>query len=606
MAATTEHDSDDDVPLLSHIPMDILRLSKTLYTPAEESQESFGRCLTPRKQVFNLLINGFHDKADFSLDRVASRSRFGYVADFAPWFNEADPKHPRAKTWRTRWSNRTTALRVQQTLTALVFVINFTGMVWAWCAFGTINYIGTVYQGDCKKTKQYNTWVHFLINALSTILLGSSNFCMQLLVAPTRRDIDHTHSSGGSLDIGVPSIRNLWKIERSRMVVWLLLGFSSGVLHLLWNSAIFLSLPLDSYPLAVVTSDFLSNNVPWDPSDGDLSQLRLNAPKYEKLDPLDCIERYIDPLSVGKDLVVVTNAPSNEATFNDHSSLLSANQPQWGNSNWDRRILDTTNAILTVSRCVMMLAIASGFLGASIGSMKHAYYNVDLVALWNVGLGKVNSSALSGLHRLDHFLSAVLFANVFQLVVSFLYLMCNSLLTCLLVANEWSGFAQERKCLRVSAPQGIQRSSYYLSLPYRYGLPLMIASSILHWLISQSVFLVQTHGFDPQENRIYTHDRSRVGYSSIGIVFAMSLGGSLLVTLLLIGFQKFPEGPGSMPLVSTNSRAISAACHAPPEDTDARFLPVQWGVTGWDGKVGHCSLTTAMDVAPPIPGHLYA
>ena len=46
-----------------------------------------------------------------------------------------------------------------------------------------------------------------------------------------------------------------------------------------------------------------------------------------------------------------------------------------------------------------------------------------------------------------------------------------------------------RKTLRVSAPEGIQRSSYFVSMPWRYGIPLISAMFLLHWLISQSVFV---------------------------------------------------------------------------------------------------------------------
>jgi hypothetical protein len=50
-----------------------------------------------------------------------------------------------------------------------------------------------------------------------------------------------------------------------------------------------------------------------------------------------------------------------------------------------------------------------------------------------------------------------------------------------------------------------------------------------------------------------------------------------------------------MSMVSTNSMAISAACHALPEDREfGHHLPLQWGVVeiGEDG-IGHCAFTTA-------------
>jgi hypothetical protein len=72
-----------------------------------------------------------------------------------------------------------------------------------------------------------------LINALSTILLSASNYTMQCLSAPTRSEVDDAHSTGKWLDIGVPSVRNLGRIARKRVILWWLLGASSLPLHLL-------------------------------------------------------------------------------------------------------------------------------------------------------------------------------------------------------------------------------------------------------------------------------------------------------------------------------------------------------------------------------------
>lgn len=43
---------------------------------------------------------------------------------------------------------------------------------------------------------------------------------------------------------------------------------------------------------------------------------------------------------------------------------------------------------------------------------------------------------------------------------------------------------------------GQQRSTYRLQLPYVYGVPLVIISSGLHWLVSQSLFLARVTMFD--------------------------------------------------------------------------------------------------------------
>ena len=76
----------------------------------------------------------------------------------------------------------------------------------------------------------------------------------------------------------------------------------------------------------------------------------------------------------------------------------------------------------------------------------------------------------------------VLVANLPQVVFSCLFLTYFRLY--MLLADEWNGCAHERKPLRVTRPSGAQRSIYRLQLPHKYGLPSMIVSATLHWLVS--------------------------------------------------------------------------------------------------------------------------
>jgi uncharacterized protein DUF6536 len=98
---------------------------------------------------------------------------------------------------------------------------------------GLDNGIGTLLQDECSKITRYNTGAHLIINALSTLLLSGSNYCMQCLSAPTRREIDNAHKRGIALDIGIPSLRNLAVLGRWKVLMWILLGISSLPLHLL-------------------------------------------------------------------------------------------------------------------------------------------------------------------------------------------------------------------------------------------------------------------------------------------------------------------------------------------------------------------------------------
>jgi hypothetical protein len=88
------------------------------------------------------------------------------------------------------------------------------------------------------------------------------------------------------------------------------------------------------------------------------------------------------------------------------------------------------------------------------------------------------------------FFICVIFANVWHLAGSMLYVQSNALFSCIFANREWHHYTLERKPLRVTEPHGLQRSSYYISMPWSFGIPLMISSAILHWTLSQSVFVM--------------------------------------------------------------------------------------------------------------------
>lgn len=88
-----------------------------------------------------------------------------------------------------------------------------------------------------------------------------------------------------------------------------------------------------------------------------------------------------------------------------------------------------------------------------------------------------------------------MFANMWQWAVSVLYVQNNALLTCWCVEAEWQSYGTKRKGLRVTSPKSLQRSTYSVSLPARYGLTLQVIFAFWHWTLSQSAFLVVVEGY---------------------------------------------------------------------------------------------------------------
>ena len=250
-------------------------------------------------------------------------SSYGKIDWFSPWFPETDPNNPRAQTWVKKLSHRGTALFIQIVISTTVLVFNVSATIYVATKYGISNGLGDIYRGDCGRVGRYNTLVHLGINVLSTLLLSSSNYCAQLLAAPTRSEVDMAHHNKDWLDIGVPSLRNLWKkrIAPKRKATWILLMISSVLLHLIWNSAVFAARPFNPYQIAVVTSDYLADAGTWPTQNNQTLQMLRNPEFLSRLNRSQCIKNYTSPFSGQKDVLVVAA----NVTMQDKASLAGRN-----------------------------------------------------------------------------------------------------------------------------------------------------------------------------------------------------------------------------------------------------------------------------------------
>jgi hypothetical protein len=66
-----------------------------------------------------------------------------------------------------------------------------------------------------------------------------------------------------------------------------------------------------------------------------LIELQKAGLGFERLDRNDCIQRYLDPLNSGRDLIVVTNLTTNALTINDGTSLIYTFQEPINGVDWD-------------------------------------------------------------------------------------------------------------------------------------------------------------------------------------------------------------------------------------------------------------------------------
>ncbi|KAJ5633546.1 hypothetical protein N7528_001388 [Penicillium herquei] len=201
--------------------------------------------------------------------------------------------------------------------------------------------------------------------------------------------------------------------------------------------------------------------------------------------------------------------------------------------------------------------------------------------IWSMGFGSANLKTLITRNLSHNMIALILLANVPQLILSIQYYLINSMLTCMLVAAEWDGYALHRKHLRVSNPRGEQRSTYYLSMPLRYSAPKLILFTLAHWMVSQSLFFVNVIGYDVhgQEDRL-TSTRG-VCYSPLAILIVFLLLSACYIVCIALCRKRLKS---YTPVVAHCSAAISASCHPPADDVDAALKPVMWGEVVFDGN----------------------
>ncbi|OQE41397.1 hypothetical protein PENCOP_c005G03687 [Penicillium coprophilum] len=221
-----------------------------------------------------------------------------------------------------------------------------------------------------------------------------------------------------------------------------------------------------------------------------------------------------------------------------------------------------------------MAGLALGYNTSIFGSTQGVDLNSDGMSSWEQTLTSLYHTQFYPLGYLG-FIATVLAVNVPQAVISIIYAVYNNTLTRMLLAAEYNDFGVERKPLRVSFPTGQQRSTYYLSVPYRYSVPFIVLSTLSHWLASEALSFVQIIPRDAHGNSHRSRALRGVGASSIGLRIMVIPWIIMVVVFLILMFRRFKSA--TMPIAMNCSAAISAACHPPSDDIDAAEKPVMWG-----------------------------
>ncbi|KAI0193810.1 hypothetical protein F4808DRAFT_355826 [Astrocystis sublimbata] len=606
-----------------------------------------------------------------------------------------------------------------------------------------------LFEGTCNSASSTSLGIQFGINVISTAILASSNFFMQVIAAPTRRDIDNAHAQRKSMEIGVLSLRNLSTLPKTKIALFLTLGLSSLPIHLFFNSVIlesisstdalivlaaetFLTGEQDfSLPGIVVseTTNFTSQKEQLHSTLDDLGKSwQRDKSSWQHIGVDECLLRYMssnetlvdyrhvimvvrDPRQTspsgwtnenGRTTVATSNASANSiwtvayllrgdpAFTNDTLLQSDGTRASSNESNALADVLHLNGNTLTsiqvffngtygpleadycVSQkyvgdcklelqlniliivcivCILKTGVELIFMVASrhrrplitpgdaicsfimisdkttaglctyerrdFKSLRKKYWRdpytkstsprtlnhnktvlgssvptevwslhlipcgiiLGVISFYffanphpsfnasNFGQSISNPAFLNHINRRAFanrqlsLLSTAFIVNLPQLVLSNFYVTLNSIFTYFIVELEWASFGEVYKTLRVTNKKGEQRSTHRLQLPYRYSIPLLLSSTVLHWLYSKSIYVAiyEGHsGYYPYESiQNYGFNGAQVSPSALLI--------SIILTFVAVPLPLlFAIRPRSSPMVvgGTCSAVISAACHS--------------------------------------------
>ncbi|KAK2774389.1 hypothetical protein CKAH01_03622 [Colletotrichum kahawae] len=111
---------------------------------------------------------------------------------------------------------------------------------------------------DCEDTRRVMVVVRFVVGAFATLAIVSSYNFMQLLVSPTREDVDRAHAQRRWMDIGCMSVKNLRFISNPRRVLFGLFALIWIPFHLLAPASVAETARTTPWVTVLATESFLS------------------------------------------------------------------------------------------------------------------------------------------------------------------------------------------------------------------------------------------------------------------------------------------------------------------------------------------------------------
>ncbi|KAL2759001.1 hypothetical protein ACRALDRAFT_2026404 [Sodiomyces alcalophilus JCM 7366] len=114
-----------------------------------------------------------------------------------------------------------------------------------------------ILDGSCDLVQRLDFALHAVINLFVVAVLMGANYAYQILTSPTRVEVDMAHSRKRWLDIGIPSLRNLGFVSKTRAILAIVLMAAAIVTPVMYNAVVITKRFVPATSILVVAESFL-------------------------------------------------------------------------------------------------------------------------------------------------------------------------------------------------------------------------------------------------------------------------------------------------------------------------------------------------------------
>ncbi|KAI4152881.1 MAG: hypothetical protein LQ340_002647 [Diploschistes diacapsis] len=454
---------------------------------------------------------------------------------------------------------------------------------------------------------------------------------MQVLVAPTRANVDKAHPLGKVLDIGISGFGNWRFMGWNRRICWLSLTLSTIPLHLLYNSVIFSTTSAINYQAYVVSQDFLGG-APYSSSDSSSTGVFFYSGAQESGLTIQQANKTLLELYTKANNGSLKNGSMQNMTNSDCIAAFNQNYvPNYAS------VELIPGLLYAVILCNVIKGLAFAYLtflqfdplitiGQAVASFlenpdptteglgAHSARDVRGEWLSNPQSGtywsELNQDHIykserrrwfSGASPLRWFLTLLACLSYWLVGLSLLLLIQyngNHLVPTFAV--QWAlGFGAVIPSELASVTHD---PSWNIELLENVLLANFPQISLIHWLLSQSIFVAQVNIYSIDGDLQVNESVNAIGWSELALTLLLTLGGAMILTILGFGFLRYRRG---IPIASSNSRAISAACHPVPGRFEESTQRLQYGIISELGDGRYHVGFSSREVKPLVEGDYY-